>query len=70
MVAPHVSMNAELELLRGPLAVFDKAQTRALSAPKDLGKKKDEVDWRKRRRQEQEQEALTLGPYQVEELVF
>lgn len=69
LIKPHVMVNIDLEALRGPLAPFDKARAQAVAAAKE-GRRKDGVDWRKKRRQEQEQAALALGPYQVEELVF
>ena len=69
LIRPHVSVNIELQSLRGPLEPFDKARAQAVAAAKE-GRKKENVDWRKRRRAEQEQAALALGPYQVEELIF
>ncbi|THH11741.1 hypothetical protein EW145_g480 [Phellinidium pouzarii] len=68
-ITPHAAVSDVLESLRGPLAPFAKAQSKALADVR-AGKRKDEVDWRKRRKQTQEQTAINLGPYQVEELVF
>ncbi|KAH8118420.1 hypothetical protein DFH11DRAFT_1839063 [Phellopilus nigrolimitatus] len=63
-ITPHVTLSADLESLRGPLAPFAKAQMKAL-AEAGSGRTKESVDWRKRRRQAQEQSAINLGPYQA-----
>lgn len=68
-ITPHVSANRDLEALRGPLRPFALAHKKTL-ADASGSRKKDEVDWRKRRKQAQEQAAINLGPYQIEELVF
>ena len=69
LIQPHISVNTELESLRGPLAPFDKARAQAVATAKE-GRKKGVVDWRKRRKQDHELAALALGAYQVEELIF
>lgn len=68
-IAPQVKVNQDMEVLRGPLGPFARAHKKAL-VEASRGKKREEVDWRKRRKQAQEQAAINLGPYQVEELVF
>ncbi|KAI5123385.1 hypothetical protein M0805_006093 [Coniferiporia weirii] len=68
-IAPHTAVNEDLETLRGPLTPFASAQVKALTEASG-GKKTGETDWRRRRKNTQEQAAINLGPYQVEELVF
>lgn len=63
-------MNEGLEPLRGPLMPFAKAHAKALVEGRGDRRKEPEVDWRRRRKQMQEQNELAIGPYQVEELVF
>ena len=69
-IAQIQALNLELQSLRGPVEPFARAQNRAIAEAANGGKKREEVDWRKRRKQAHEQAALSLGPYQVEELVF
>ncbi|KAL5487970.1 hypothetical protein ACEPAI_6078 [Sanghuangporus weigelae] len=69
-IAQIHSSNLELQSLRGPLEPFARAQNRAIAEAANGGKKHEQVDWRKRRKEAHEQAALSLGPYQVEELVF
>ncbi|KAL5527470.1 hypothetical protein ACEPAG_6261 [Sanghuangporus baumii] len=69
-IAQIHSSNLELQSLRGPLEPFARAQNRAIAEAANGGKKREQVDWRKRRKEAHEQAALSLGPYQVEELVF
>lgn len=68
-VTLQLSTTDDLQSLCAPLAPFAKTHLKLLTDA-TKGRKKDEVDWRKRRKQVQEQNAINLGPYQVEELVF
>lgn len=59
-----------IEPLRGPLEPFAKAQVRAIKAASEGGRREPLVDWRRRKRQAQEQTGLAVGLYRLEELVL
>ena len=69
-LGPQVALNNELEVLRGSIEPYAKAQARFVAEAKSGRKKEAEVDWRKRRRAVQEQNSVAIGLYQVEELTF
>lgn len=69
-ISPQLSLNQVLEQLRGPLLPYTRAHAKARADAKGDWQEKDTEDWRKRRRNMHEQNALNIGPYQVEELVF
>lgn len=59
----------EMEHIRGPLEPFARAQSKALKESAE-GKRDAQVDWRKRRKAAHEQAGITVGIYQLEELVI
>ena len=63
---PEIEVIEEIEGLRGPLEPFAKAQARGSAE----GQRKDQADWRRRRKIEHEQATMSIGLYQVEELVI
>ncbi|KAL4247039.1 Nucleolar protein 11 [Abortiporus biennis] len=68
---PEVAFNGELEILRGPLEQFTKAQQKALLESTQGPQRADQkVDWRRRRKAAHEQASVAIGLYQVEELVL
>ncbi|EJD01356.1 uncharacterized protein FOMMEDRAFT_147908 [Fomitiporia mediterranea MF3/22] len=62
--------NLGLVGLCGPLDPFARVQRKSLADAASGGKKRDEVDWQKRRKQAHEQAAISLGPYQDIDLFF
>jgi len=68
---PEVDFNNDLDILRGPLEPFAKAQKKALAdASQGLQKIDQSIDWRRRRKAAHEQASISIGLYQVEELVL
>ncbi|KAF8191434.1 hypothetical protein K438DRAFT_1830503 [Mycena galopus ATCC 62051] len=69
-IEPEIQLTEEVELLRGPLEMFARAQAKAVGEGKE-GKKHGGADWRQRRRLEHERAAMAVGGvYQLEELVL
>ncbi|TDL29372.1 hypothetical protein BD410DRAFT_709844 [Rickenella mellea] len=60
---PHIAAGDDMELLRGPLEPFVKAQAKALAGAQK-GSRKQDSDWRQRRKQVHEQAAIAIGLYQ------
>ncbi|KAK7035764.1 hypothetical protein R3P38DRAFT_2908933 [Favolaschia claudopus] len=68
-IQPEIQLTEQVEILRGPLEMFARAQAKAVRDGKDG--KKDQGDWRRRRRLEHERAAMAVGGvYQLEELVL
>lgn len=69
-IEPEIMFTDHMEQLRGPLEKFAKAHTKAIRET-GLGKSKKPLgDWRQRRKQAHEQAGLSIGLYQLEELVL
>jgi hypothetical protein len=66
LLEPEIAFIDEMEQLRGPLEPFAKAQARTGGGRS----KKSTVDWRTRKKQEQEQIGLAVGLYRLESLVL
>lgn len=68
---PELALNDEIEQLQGPLQPFVKAQAKvvsdAINGPPKLDPK---VDWRQRKKALHEQAGMSVGLYQIEELVL
>ncbi|KAG6856986.1 hypothetical protein H0H87_011080 [Tephrocybe sp. NHM501043] len=69
-IEPEVSLIDDMEQLRGPLETFAKAHTKAVKEAGQDKRKKPVGDWRQRRKQAHEQAGLSVGLYQLEELVL
>ncbi|KAJ7168244.1 hypothetical protein C8R43DRAFT_144266 [Mycena crocata] len=68
-IEPEIQLTEHVELLRGPLELFARAQSKAVRDGKEG--KKDGGDWRQRRRLAHERYAMAVGGvYQLEELVL
>lgn len=67
---PQVTLTEELELIRGPLEPFARAQAKALADAYGGRKKELDIDSRRRRKQAHDQSGIAVGLYQVEELIF
>lgn len=70
---PELALIDEAEQLRGPLEPFAKAQAKVVAEAAQGGVKKDSAqqgDWRRRKKMQHEQAGLSIGLYQVEELVL
>lgn len=68
-IEPEIRLTEQVELLRGPLELFARAQAKAVRDGKEG--KKDLGDWRQRRRLAHERSAMAVGGvYQLEELVL
>ncbi|KAF7353680.1 hypothetical protein MVEN_01052900 [Mycena venus] len=68
-IEPEIQLTEQVELLRGPLEMFARAHAKAVREGKEG--KKDQGDWRQRRRLEHERAAMAVGGvYQLEELVL
>ncbi|KAJ7460953.1 hypothetical protein B0H11DRAFT_2315486 [Mycena galericulata] len=68
-IEPEIRLTEQVELLRGPLELFARAQVKAVRDGKDG--KRDAGDWRQRRRLAHERSAMAAGGlYQLEELVL
>ena len=70
---PEIAFINEAEQLRGPLEPFAKAQAKIVAEAEQSGVKKDSAqqgDWKKRKKLQYEQAGLSIGLYQVEELVL
>ncbi|KAJ7243378.1 hypothetical protein B0H12DRAFT_1236417 [Mycena haematopus] len=67
-IEPEIQLTEQVEMLRGPLEMFARAQAKAVREGK---KEKNPGDWRQRRRLEHERSAMAVGGvYQLEELVL
>ncbi|KAG6916470.1 hypothetical protein DXG01_006664 [Tephrocybe rancida] len=69
-IEPEIVLIDDMEQLRGPLETFAKAHTKAVKEAGEDKRKKPLGDWRQRRRQGHEQAGLSIGLYQLEELVL
>jgi hypothetical protein len=68
-IEPEIQLTEQVDMLRGPLELFARAQARAVREGKEG--KKDLGDWRQRRRLAHERSAMAVGGvYQLEELVL
>lgn len=68
---PELSFTDDVEQLRGPLEPFVRAHAKAVHEAAHGVQKPDlKVDWRKRRKEAHEQAGITVGVYQIEELVL
>ncbi|KAJ6606417.1 hypothetical protein DFH09DRAFT_8080 [Mycena vulgaris] len=68
-IEPEIQLTEQVELLRGPLELFARAQAKAVHDGKEG--KKELGDWRQRRRLAHERSAMAVGGvYQLEELVL
>ncbi|KAG5635014.1 hypothetical protein H0H81_012717 [Sphagnurus paluster] len=70
LIEPQITQIDELELLRGPLENFAKAHSKAVKEAGQDKRKKVVTDWRQRKKQAHEQAGLSIGLYQVEELIL
>ncbi|KAI9574316.1 hypothetical protein HD554DRAFT_2201400 [Boletus coccyginus] len=66
-IEPEITFIDSMEPLRGVLAPFVKAQ---LLKEKTSGSKESPAEWRKRRKQVEEQASLSVGLYRLEELAI
>ncbi|KAG6900424.1 hypothetical protein C0993_010812 [Termitomyces sp. T159_Od127] len=69
-IEPEIMFTDDMEKLRGPLETFAKAHTKAVKEAGQDTSKKPLGDWRQRRKQAHEQAGLSIGLYQLEELVL
>ncbi|KAG6861980.1 hypothetical protein C0995_009164 [Termitomyces sp. Mi166 len=69
-IEPEIVFTDDMEQLRGPLEMFAKAHTKAVKEADQDKSKKPLGDWRQRRKQAHEQAGLSIGLYQLEELVL
>ncbi|KAJ7349092.1 hypothetical protein DFH08DRAFT_697617 [Mycena albidolilacea] len=71
-IEPEIALTEQVELLRGPLEMFARAQAKAVREGKEGKKGANAADWRQRRRLEHEQRSAMAvgGVYQLEELVL
>lgn len=69
-IEPELASLDQMEQLRGPLEPFVKAHTKAIKEAGEDKRKQPVVDWRQRRKQAHEQAGLSIGLYQLEELVL
>ncbi|KAF8076806.1 hypothetical protein FPV67DRAFT_1472732 [Lyophyllum atratum] len=69
-IEPEITQIDEMEQLRGPLATFATAHSKAVKEGGQDKRKKPQGDWRQKRRQAPEQAGLSIGLYQLEELVL
>ncbi|KAF9461998.1 hypothetical protein BDZ94DRAFT_1262189 [Collybia nuda] len=69
-IEPEISYLDQIEQLRGPLEPFVKAHTKAIREAGEDKRKQPVADWRQRRKQAHEQAGLSIGLYQLEELVL
>ncbi|KAJ6546982.1 hypothetical protein B0H19DRAFT_953737 [Mycena capillaripes] len=68
-IEPEIQLTEQVDMLRGPLEVFARAQAKAVQDAKEG--RKDLGDWRQRRRLAHERSAMAVGGvYQLEELVL
>ncbi|KAJ6488497.1 hypothetical protein C8R47DRAFT_1274615 [Mycena vitilis] len=68
-IDPEIQLTEQVDMLRGPLEVFARAQAKAVRDGKEGTK--DVGDWRQRRRLAHERSAMAVGGvYQLEELVL
>ncbi|RDB20161.1 hypothetical protein Hypma_012958 [Hypsizygus marmoreus] len=67
---PEIAYIDDIEQLRAPFESFAKAHTKAIQEAGQDNKKKPLGDWRQRRKQAHEQAGLSIGLYQLEELVL
>lgn len=70
---PEIALIDEAEQLRGPLEPFAKAQAKVVAEAAQGSGKKDSAqqgNWRRRKKMQHEQVGLSIGLYQVEELVL
>ncbi|KAJ7771604.1 hypothetical protein B0H16DRAFT_1364249 [Mycena metata] len=69
-IEPEIQLTEQIDLLRGPLELFARAQAKAVRDGKE-GKKEQVGDWRQRRRLAHERQAMAVDRvYQLEELVL
>ncbi|KAG5648709.1 hypothetical protein DXG03_000056 [Asterophora parasitica] len=69
-IEPEIVNIDDLEPLRGPLEIFVKAHSKTVKETGQDRRKRPLVDWRQRRKQAHEQAGLSIGLYQLEELVL
>ncbi|KAF5387687.1 hypothetical protein D9615_000759 [Tricholomella constricta] len=69
-IEPEIVYIDDLEPLRGPLETFAKAHFKTVKEAGQDKRKKPLADWRQRRKQAHEQAGLSIGLYQLEELVL
>ncbi|KAJ7184344.1 hypothetical protein C8R46DRAFT_938212 [Mycena filopes] len=69
-IEPEIKLTEQVDLMRGPLELFARAQAKAERDAKE-GKKDSAGDWRTRRRMVHERQAMAVDRvYQLEELVL
>ncbi|KAJ7043095.1 hypothetical protein C8F04DRAFT_1073671 [Mycena alexandri] len=69
-IEPEIQLTEQVDLLRGPLELFARAQAKAVRDGKE-GKKELVGDWRQRRRLVHERQAMAVDRvYQLEEIVL
>ncbi|KAF9006748.1 hypothetical protein BDQ17DRAFT_1352325 [Cyathus striatus] len=69
----EIARSEQFQYLRGPLESFVQAQAKAVkeaARKKEKGKGQPTTDWRQRRKQAQAQAGLSIGVYQLEELLL
>jgi hypothetical protein len=69
-IEPEIGLHEHLECLRGALEPFAKAQNRTLKERAEGTQKETPNEWRKRRKHQEQQVALGVGLYRLEELVI
>jgi hypothetical protein len=69
-IEPEMGLHEDMEYLRGPLEPFAKAQHRILKEKAEGVPKETPNEWRKRRKRQEQQVALGVGLYRLEELVI
>ena len=71
LLQPELELNDEIEQLKGPLQPFVRAQAKAVSdaihGPPKIDPK---VDWRQRKKALHDQASVSIGLYQVEEIML
>ncbi|GLB34213.1 hypothetical protein LshimejAT787_0110970 [Lyophyllum shimeji] len=70
LIEPEIVHIDDMEQLRGPLEMYAKAHVKAVKEAGQDKRKQPLADWRQRRKQAHEQAGLSIGLYQLEELVL
>ncbi|KAH0588051.1 hypothetical protein H2248_006781 [Termitomyces sp. 'cryptogamus'] len=69
-IEPEIVFTDDMEQLRGPLEMFAKAHMKAVREAGQDKSKKPLGDWRQRRKEAHERAGLSIGLYQLEQLVL
>ena len=69
-IEPEIGLHEHMECLRGALEPFAKAHNRTLKERAEGAPKETPNEWRKRRKHQEQQVALGVGLYRLEELVI